>query len=125
MAVNWKGSILDTYNASSEFGSGAGPGATGFNDAKKAGGSSPITTDFIKGINPQQTNISYKGDAAGGFTANLTPADRNKTEYAMVKENKSTTPEFLPLNTTKDYIDNTIAITGYNKDKRYKKPANP
>ena len=37
MAINGvtnKTSILDTYNSNTDFGSGAGPGATGFTNAK-------------------------------------------------------------------------------------------
>lgn len=124
MAITWKGSILDTYNGNEEFGGGAGPGATGFNSAKKAGGSKPATTDFIKGVNPQSTVLKYTGDAAGGFTANKS-LDKNNTEYKMVSDNKSTNSDFIDLNTVKDYTYDTIKIAGYNKDKRYKKPANP
>ena len=125
MAINWKGSILDTYEKNSKFGGDT----KGFDDVKKVGGTSPITTDFIKGINPQSANINYTGDAAQGFNANLTPADKISTKFNMVSDNKGksgvTKAAFLPLNTNGDYQYDSKNITGYNKNKRYKKPANP
>ena len=126
MAINWKGSILDTYNSNEEFGGGAGPGAAGFKSAKQAGGEKPISTDFIKGVNPQSATLKVTGDAVKGFTPKLTIADKNNTQYNMVVEDKATTKDdFLPLNTNKDYSYGGRNLKGYNKSSRYKKPTNP
>lgn len=111
MAITWKGSILDTYEKNSKFGGDT----KGFDDVKKVGGTKPISTDFIKGINPQQAALSYTGDAAAGFTPKLSIGDKNKTEFKMVVDNKDTFNSFKPLNTN----------VQFNKTKKYKKPANP
>lgn len=114
MAINgvqWKGSIFDTYNDNKKFGGEY----VGFDNAKAAGGATPVTTDFIKGITPQEKPIKFTGDATKGFSANLAPSDKNKSEFNMVDDGKATKSDFDALNT------NTL----FNSTKRYQKPKNP
>ena len=125
MAINgvqWKGSILDTYKDNKKFGGEY----VGFDNAKAAGGAAPVTTDFIKGITPQERPVKYKGDASSGFTANLTPGDKNFSLFNMINEGGQTTnADFDPLDINNDYKYNGANITGFNSVKRYKKPTNP
>ena len=96
--------ILDLYKASK-------------GNYKEAG---TATTDFIKGINPQQITIAYKGDAAEGFTPNLTPADKPNTKFNMVDTKTNTTiKDFNPLDVNNDYQYGTSTITGYNFEKLF------
>jgi len=129
MAINGvtnKTSILDTYNSNTDFGSGAGPGATGFTNAKAAGGTTPKTTDFIKGVWPERGIIAAGTNAATGFTANKKSKGLKDTEFAMVDiKNAKTSDTFKPLNTNNDYQYDSKTLVGYNNSKKYKKPANP
>jgi len=109
--------ILDLYKA--------GVFKLGINHAK-AGGATTATTDFIKGITPQQVTLKYEGDAARGFIANKTPADRNSSDFNMLdKTNTKNISEFDPLNTNNDYTTGVAfsasekKIKGYNSTKTF------
>ena len=103
--------ILDLYKKG-EF-------KLGVNHAK-AGGKTPATTDFIKGINPQQVALNTKIDAADGFVANRTPADKNITDFNMIdKERDITINDFNPLDMNNDYFVGKTKVTGYNSTKLF------
>ena len=102
-------SILDLYNKK-QFKLGV--------DNSKAGGNNPATTDYIKGITPQQFALKYNGDAATGFTANHKAGD--ETEFTMFDiETLKTNSPFDPLDTNNNYQYNGKTITGYNPTKQF------
>ena len=89
-------------------------------DHSKAGGKNPVTTDYIKGITPQQVTLNTDVDAAQGFVANRTPADRNKSDFSMLnKDNNGTQKEFNPLDINDDYFVGSTKVTGYNPTKPF------
>ena len=103
--------ILDLYKKG-EF-------KLGVNHAK-AGGATPATTDFIKGITPQQFTLTYEGDAANGFITNRTPADRPNSDFNMIdKERDITINNFNPLDINNDYFVGKTKVTGYNFEKLF------
>jgi hypothetical protein len=99
--------ILDLYTKSTK-------------NYKNAGGKTPATTDFIKGINPQQVALNTKVDATDGFVANRTPADKNITDFNMIdKERDITINDFNPLDMNNDYFVGKTKVTGYNPTKLF------
>lgn len=78
------------------------------------------TTDYIKGITPQQFTLNTKVDAARGFVANKTPANRNSSDFTMLDEtNTSTISDFNPLDINNDYFVGKTKVTGYNPSKLF------
>ncbi len=126
MAINGiatKASILDTYKDNKGFGGSTIPG---YSDVKEVGGDKPKTTDFVKGTWPEKSEIKGGANAATGFTANIKKNGLKDSEFTIVDNSKNVTrAEFDALVLNNDYTYNTIKITGYNKNKRYKRPANP
>lgn len=104
MALNGvknKASILDTYNDNKSFGGSTLPG---YSDVKEVGGANPKTTDFVKGITPQQTTLDSNVNAASGFTANVKKNGIKDSEYSMVdNKNLKTNDKFIPLNNNKTF----------------------
>ena len=75
--------ILDLYKAG-VFRLGINHSFAGRKTANQAAVQHPATTDVIKGITPQQFTLKYEGDAARGFIANKTAADRNSSDFNML-----------------------------------------
>ena len=99
--------ILDLYNNSTQ-------------NYTKAGGKTPATTDVIKGITPQQFTLTTKADAATGFVANRTAADKNKSDFNMLdSKNEIVVKDFNPLDINNDYLVGTTKVTGYNPTKLF------
>lgn len=89
-------------------------------DHSKAGGKSPATTDYIKGITPQQFTLNTEVDAAQGFVANRTPGDRNKSDFNMVdNKTEKVQKDFNPLDINDDYFVGQTKVTGYNPTKLF------
>jgi hypothetical protein len=117
--------ILDLYKAG-VFKLGINHSFAGRKTANQTATQHPYTTDVIRGITPQQVTLKYEGDAARGFIANKTPADRNSSDFNMLdKTNTKNVQEFDPLNTNNDYTLGVAfsasekKIKGYNSTKTF------
>jgi hypothetical protein len=117
--------ILDLYKAG-VFKLGINHSLSGIKTANQTAVQHPNTTDVIRGITPQQVTLKYEGDAARGFIAKKTPADRNSSDFNMLdKTNTKNISEFDPLNTNNDYTTGVSfsasekKIKGYNSTKSF------
>jgi hypothetical protein len=117
--------ILDLYKAG-VFKLGINNSLAGTKTANQTAVQNPKTTDVIRGITPQQVTLKYEGDAARGFIADRTAADRNNSDFNMLdKTNTKNVQEFDPLNTNNDYTLGVAfsasekKIKGYNSTKTF------
>ena len=112
--------ILDLYKAG-VFKLGINNSLAGTKTANQTAVQNPATTDVIRYITPQQFTLKYEGDAARGFVANRTAADKTNSDFNMLDtKNTNSIKEFDPLNTNNDYIMGTATkVKGYNPTKTF------